>query len=103
MAGQELADRRADFAGVGFEREVAGIEEVDFSVGQVTLEGFGARRNEERIVLTPDRQQRRSMLAEVGLERRVGRDIRGVVQQQVELDLVSAGASQVKVVEVAAV
>ena len=56
MADQELTDRRADFARVGFEREVAGIKEADFSLGQVAPEGFGASLNKERIVLAPDRQ-----------------------------------------------
>ena len=76
MAGQELADRRADLVGVGFEREVAGIEEADLRLGQVALERLGARRDEERIVLAPDRQQRRLMLAEIGLEGGVERDVR---------------------------
>ena len=43
------------------------------------------------------------MLAEVGLERGIGCDIRGVVEQQVELDLVGAGSSKVEVIEIAAI
>src|SRR5215472_14186468 len=43
------------------------------------------------------------MLAKVGLERRIGRNIRSVVQQQIELNLVGAGSRQVEVVKAAAV
>ena len=67
--------------------------------GNIAFERFGAGRQEERIVLAPDRQERRPMLTEVVLERRIERDIALVVAEQVQLHLVSAGARQIEVVE----
>src|ERR1700761_5382452 len=41
---QELADRRRDFFGMCFEREMPGVEECHDRAGGVALERFGARR-----------------------------------------------------------
>jgi hypothetical protein len=59
--------------------------------GDVAPERLGAGRQEERVVAAPDRQQRRLVLAEIRLERRVQRHVARVVQEQVELDVVRAG------------
>jgi hypothetical protein len=84
---------------VGLQGEVAGVEEADLGVGQVALEGFGPGGQEERVVLVPDREQRRPAGAEVLLERRVERHVARVVEEQVELDLVGAAAGEVVVVQ----
>ena len=82
----------ADLGTVGFEREVAAIEEFDLGVRNVALERLGARRKKERIVLSPGRQQRRFMGSEVILKFRIERDIAFVVAEQVKLHVVCAGS-----------
>src|SRR5262249_26154970 len=67
-SGEEVADCRCDLGGMRLQREVSGIEEADDCRGDVALEGFGACRQEKRVVLAPHRQKRRPMRAEVFLE-----------------------------------
>src|SRR5262249_9089615 len=95
----EVVDRRRDLFRMRFQREVARLEKVDHGTWDVALERLGARREEERIVLAPPRQERRPPRAEVLLELRIQRDIAGVVEEQVELDLVVAGPSEQRRVE----
>src|ERR1700757_4659661 len=82
LAGEEPGDRAGDFPGVGLQGEVARVEEADLGVGEVALEGFGPGGQEERVVLTPHREQRRPAGAEVLLERRVERHVARVVEEQ---------------------
>ena len=56
-AEQEVADGGRDLRSMGLQREVAGVEEAHDRVGDVALEGLGAGRQEERIVLSPHRQE----------------------------------------------
>ena len=67
--------------------------------GMSRSERLGARRQEERIVLAPHRQEGRLVGSEILLEGRVERDVALVVAEQVELQLVGAGPGQVEVVE----
>ncbi len=67
-AGKELADRRRDLFRMRFKREMAGVEQANDRTGIVAPERLGARRQEERIVLAPDREERRLMRPEVSLE-----------------------------------
>src|SRR5262245_36917286 len=97
---QEMADAVRDLAGVGFEREVAGVQEADDRAGNIALERLGTRRKKERIVPAPYRQKRRLVSAEVFLKRRIECDIALVIAEQVELHLIGAGTGQVIVVEV---
>src|SRR5215472_2836997 len=90
----EVADRRRDLSCMRFQREVARLEEADHRAWNVALERFGARRQKERIVLAPHGEKRRPPRAEVFLEFRIQRDIAGVVEEQVELDVVVAGPSE---------
>ncbi len=76
-----------------------GIEETNLGFRQIALIGFGAGREEERIITAPDRQQIRPMLAEIGLETGVERDVAGIIEHQVELDLVRFGSLHVPGVE----
>src|SRR5690242_15526000 len=85
LARQEVADDGGDLGSLAFEREMPGIEQVDFGLGIVTPEGLGAGGQEERIVLAPDGEKRRSPAAEVLLEFGIERDIALVVAEQVEL------------------
>src|ERR1700690_3824858 len=92
---EEFADRRGDLGGMRFQREMAGVEEANHRTGNVPLEGLGTGRQKERIVLAPYRQQRRPVSAEVILESRIECDVALVVAEQIELDLVGAGARQI--------
>ena len=76
---QELPYRFADFAMMGFKREMSSIKEVNFSIGIVALKSLGAGRQEEWIVLSPDREQRGPFGAEVFLKLRIKGDIAGIV------------------------
>src|SRR5215471_8557002 len=58
--GQEPLYLCCDFGCMSFQREMAGVVEVNNSLRLIPLEGLSARRQEERIVLPPDRQQRRA-------------------------------------------
>ena len=81
------------------EREVTRVEEFDGRVRVIAFEGIGAGRQEEGVVLAPDRQKTRFMRAEVFLEFRIERDVALVVAEEIELDLVSAGSGQIEIVE----
>src|SRR5258708_1427106 len=81
------------------QREVAGVEEANARTGNVAPEGLGAGRQKERIVLAPRRQQWRLVGAEVILESRIERDVAFVVAEQIQLDLIGAGARQIEVVQ----
>src|SRR5690349_6421034 len=65
---QELTDALSDFLHMGFEREVASIEELHLRVRVIALEGFRSRREEEGIVFSPDGQESRLVRPEVFLE-----------------------------------
>src|SRR4029077_4747193 len=84
---------------VRLEGEVAGVEEAHVSVWNVTLERLGARRQEKRIVFPPSCQKRRLVLAKIGLEFGIQRDVALVVAEQVELHFISARSSEIEVVE----
>src|SRR5262249_13664623 len=91
---EEVADRRRDLSCMRFQCKVTRLEEADHCTWDVALERLGARRQEEWIVLTPHREQRRPTRAEVFLGLRIQRDITGVIEEQIELDLVVAGPSE---------
>ena len=74
--------------------EVPGIEQVDFRIWKILLEGLSTRRNEGRVVLAPDHEGRRLMVAEPRLPLRVGRDVAPVVIEQVHLNLSLTGPRQ---------
>src|SRR5580698_6014658 len=93
-AGEEFSHGGCYFLYVGFEGEVAGVEELHFGVGNVAAEGFRAGRDEVEIKLAPDGEQWRLRLAEVLVEFWVELDVVGVVEEEIELDLDVAGARQ---------
>src|SRR5476651_2388458 len=87
-----LMNPPGNMRGVGFQGEVAGVEQLHHGVGVIAFVGMGARRDEEGIVLAPDHQRRHLRGLEKRLERRVQRQVVAVVEEQVQLDLVIAGA-----------
>src|SRR5262249_16223963 len=98
-ARQEIANCLSDLVTVRLEGEVAGVEEAHVSAWNVTLERLGTRRQEKRIVLAPSRQKWRPMLAKIGLEFGIQRDVAPVVAEEVELHFISARSCEIKVVE----
>ena len=72
---------------------MAGVIEMDFCIRDVALERFRPRRQEERVVLAPDCEQRRALCAEILLELGIEGDVARVVQEQVELNIVIPRAS----------
>ena len=51
----EVADRYRDFLRMGFKREVTGVEEPDYGIGNIALERLSPTWKEKRIVLSPHR------------------------------------------------
>ena len=74
---EKLPDQSADFLMVGLKGEMSGIEKVDLRIRAVAPISFGSRRDEEGVVLAPDRQNGRPVLTKVGLEGRIHRNWRG--------------------------
>ena len=84
---------------MSLKRKVTGVEEMDFGIGNIAPEGLSTTRQEKRIIPSPHRQEPRLLRPEVILERWIERDVALVVVEQVQLDLVSAAARQIEVVE----
>src|SRR6185312_1357895 len=95
FACQEIADVTSDFRAVRLEREVAGVQQMHFGIGNIFLVGQRTRRDEGRIILAPYRQQRWLMLTKILVEGRVGGDVVAVVVDQVKLDFVRARSCQI--------
>src|SRR5215510_11182015 len=66
--GQEIDDGCPNLTGVGLQREMAGVEQMDLGMRGVAPKRLGASRQEERIVPPPDGEHRRAVRAEVRLE-----------------------------------
>jgi len=75
---------------MAFKGEVSARDEMDFGIGQVTLESIGSGWDERRIVLSPDSQQRGLVVAQVLLELWIKSNIRTVVEDEVVLHLSTA-------------
>src|SRR6266481_7142540 len=89
---EEVADHCRDLRSMGLEGEVARVEEMDHRAGNIASESLGPLRQKEGIVLSPHRQEARLVRTEVILKGRVKCDVALVVAEQVQLDLVGAGA-----------
>src|SRR5262245_17723623 len=57
VPAEKVENGVCDLFAARLQGEVAGVEQLDFGIGKVALECFGAGRNEGRIVLAPDREQ----------------------------------------------
>ena len=57
MLAEETADNLRYFVGVGFEREMSRIQQVDMPMGQVALVRLGSCRQKRRVVSAPNRQK----------------------------------------------
>jgi hypothetical protein len=54
-AGKELVDGGCDLWSVGLQCEMASVQKADDPIGNVPFERLSAHRQEERVVLPPDR------------------------------------------------
>src|SRR6202007_2649075 len=90
MPAKEVLDKPSDQIPVAFQREVAGVEQVELYRLEVSLVRLGPGRREDLVVPAPHNQHRRLVLPEVLLPLRVERRVTAVAQKQVELDLVVA-------------
>ena len=77
-----------------FERAMSGVEELDLHVRIVTLEGVGPGREKEGIGFPPDRERRRPVSAKILLELGLHLDVAGIVEKQIQLNVLIAGACQ---------
>ena len=96
---EEIADRRSDFVAVRLKGKVARVEEPHLGARDVALERLRARWQEERIVLAPNRQKPRLVLAEIGLEFRIEHNVALVVAEEIELRLIGAETGQIEAVK----
>src|SRR5712691_4597856 len=99
LGSEEVADRNRDLLDMRFQGEMAGVEEADDRTGHVPRERLGTGRQEERIVLAPDREEGWLVRAEIVLEGGVQRDIALVVADEVQLDLIGTGTGQIESIE----
>jgi hypothetical protein len=78
---------------------VAGVEEMNLGVREVTSEGARAVRPEDLVVLAPHDEGRRLVIAEVLLESRILVDVEAIVAEQRELDVLVARTIEQRLVE----
>src|SRR5262245_65154081 len=90
VPAEEVSHEPSDQVPVAFQREVAGVEQVELYRLEVSLVRLGTGRRKDLVVGAPHNQHRRLVLPEVLLPLRVERRVTPVAQEQVELDLVVA-------------
>jgi hypothetical protein len=88
--GKEWADQGGHLLCMRFQCEMSGIYKMDLRTREVPLKGGCAGRHESRIVTAPDGKQWWLVLAKVGLEGWIERDIAAVVKDEIKLNLVRA-------------
>lgn len=87
LAVQEIVNERGGDIEFVFEHEMPAVEQMQFSVRKVPLEGVGACSRQYLVVGARDDERRRTMVPEVRLECWIKRHVRTVVVEQVELDV----------------
>ena len=71
VAREKLSDERDHFIGLFFERKVAGVEQMELRLRQVTQIWRGTIGRENLVILAPENERWWLTLAEEGLELRV--------------------------------
>src|SRR5258708_32327840 len=84
---EEVLHGRSNFYTVRLRREMSSVKQLNRRARYVLLESFSSRGNKKGIVLAPNRKQRWFRLAEIFLEFRIELYVRGIVQEQIELNL----------------
>ena len=98
LVRKEGADESGDLCARFFEREVAGIDEMELKVLQVAPIGFRAVGRKDQVVLAPDDEGGRLVLAEIFLPLRIKWRIAAVVPEERHLDFLVAGAIELHLV-----
>ncbi len=84
---KEFLHRRSNLHDVRLQSKMPGIEHLDLRSGNVPAECFRPCGNEERIVFAPNCKQGRLRFTEIFLKCRVERDVRGIIQKQIQLNV----------------
>src|SRR5262249_16347568 len=87
IRGKESFHGSGNLCGVCLERKMACIWELHVCVWQVFAKGLCPRGNKEGIILAPDHKQWRIGLPEIFLKIRIELHIRGVVEEQIQLNV----------------
>ena len=82
-----------------FQREVAGIEQLNLRIRIVSPESFRPCRDEIWIMFPPNREQRRLRFSEILLESWIKLYVVGVIEKQIQLDVGIAGPRQQRRIE----
>jgi len=80
---KKIADEWHHFVGFVLERKMPRVDQVKLDLGQVALVRVSAVGREDFVVLAPDDERRRLMLAEICLHLRIKRHIGAIVVEQV--------------------
>jgi hypothetical protein len=91
LAVEEIPDHGDHHVGLVFQREMPGVEEMQLGVRQVSKIGRRAVGRKNLVVLAPDDQRRRLALAKECLKLRIERDVRSIIEEEVELDVLVSG------------
>src|SRR5215475_6208689 len=89
---QEIADERDHLVGLVLKREMTRVDQMKLEVAKVTLVGVSTVGRKYLVVLAPNDERRRLMLAEICLHLRIERHIGSIVVEQVHLDIAVARA-----------
>ena len=87
VLAEEVPHQVGYLVAVLLQRKVSGVEQVKIQILQISLIGLSAGRGEDLIVLPPDDEHRRLVLAEIGVPFRVERRVAAVAIEQRQLDL----------------
>src|SRR6185312_13895540 len=81
VLSQEFTHEAGDLVPVLLQGEVAGVEQVKFQVVEIPLVGMGPFGRENLVVLAPDDQRRRLVLAEIRLPLRIQGRVAAVAEE----------------------
>src|SRR6266702_4219281 len=90
MLGHERAYERGHLIRLLVERKMAGVDQVDFSVGNLAFVSLRFRSLKRLIVSSPHHERRRLRLPEPGLPCGITCDVGPVVEEEVDLDVAFA-------------
>ena len=90
----EIMHQRRNLIGFRVEREVAGVENVNLGVGHILPVALRLAEIERQVMLAPDHQQTRLLLAHPGLPLGVGVDVRSIVVEEVGLNIRLSGLTR---------
>src|SRR5579875_458395 len=84
---EELFHCRGNFNNVRLYSKMPGIQDLDARIRYIASKCFRPVRHKERVVLTPNREQRRLSLPKVILKCRIELHVRCVIEKQIQLNV----------------